>query len=114
MIGRLLVFKDRELERVYVRQYIRGTSRRVGLLALALLWYSVWTLMLESDDFEPRVDPALAQWDLQVLVAYNLAWLTLALAAVLVLLLVALPALLGRVFGVCSAGWVPMEVRSGV
>lgn len=74
--GRLnifLRFRDSRVEAAYVSHYVRSTLRQAQVLALPVAGYSIFALLTEKF----RWEPSLCNWETDIQVVNNLAWLTI-------------------------------------
>eukprot|EP00435_Cladocopium_sp_Y103_P013293 s1689_g3.t1 len=69
----LLRFRDSRVEAAYVSHYVRSTLRQAQVLALPVAGYSIFALLTEKF----RWEPSLGNWETDIQVVNNLAWLTI-------------------------------------
>jgi len=76
-----LTFADAGHEAKYVTHYLPHTCQQISLLALALVTYSIWSLLSESFSW----DPGIGKWHNPPRVSNNLAWIALMISGLSVI-----------------------------
>ncbi|CAK0792693.1 unnamed protein product [Prorocentrum cordatum] len=80
--GHGLTYADQRIESLYIGHNMETTSSHMCMLMTASFCYSVWNMCQSGF----RWDPTIVVWDNKVRIAYNLAWMFLAVFSVCVFL----------------------------